>query len=508
MSRKLSTELIREFEGYKVVSGQGQGDLVRLMPWQKTFIRRVFDDPGIETVALSMARGSGKSSLIAMIASSALSGRLAKPGAEVVVVAGSMKQAGIVFGIVWGYLDIPMDRKKGKRNADRYGVRNSIAEMSLTDNQTGVKLRLLSSDPRRSAGLQSSLVIADECSSWLPGYGEKMHSILMTTLGKIEGSKYIAISTRASEPGHFFERYLQSAQVSMVFAADREDDLSKYATWRKACPSLPRFPTLRRTMEREYREAQSDMSAMARFKALRMNMATDDIYKENLVLQAEHWERIETDEPPPAEGRSIMGIDLSDGVALTAACMVWESGRMEGMAVFPEIPSLEEREKQDHCVGIYQRMFEDGDLRLLPGRHVKVADFLSLAFERWGYPDVIVSDRYRQTEFTEVMMGFPAIPVEWRGMGFFSATEDLRRFRKRVMEQWPKVEAKMIFRWCLSNARTISNPAGDEKLAKTGSPGRSARARDDVVAAAIIAIAHADRVFSVPQYEEVWEVHG
>lgn len=493
----LATDLIREFQTYRVSSGQDEGELVRLMPWQKTFIRRVFAD-GVQTAALTMGRGGGKSSSIGMICASALSGRLHKRGSEVVVVSSSMKQSRIIFQCVLGYLDVPMDRKRGRKNTDRYSVRDNPAEMSITDLEANVCLRLLGSDPRRAAGLQSSLLIGDEGSSWLPGYGEKMHNILLTSLGKVPGSRYIGISTRpVADENHWFERFLKSADVGLVYAADREDDPGSVRTWKKAIPSLSRFPELHRTMKREWKEAQTDIAALQRFKSLRLNMGVADTYSPNLVCESQHWEAIEVETLPAPEGRRIIGIDLADGVALNAAVIVWENGRMEAVAVFPEEPNLEDREVRDGCTGVYSQMYNDGDLQLVPGKHVRVKDFLSILFERWGVPSVIVADRYRQTELAEALRGY-RVPVELRGVGFYSATEDLRRFRKRVLSGWPKVLKTLLWRWCLSNARTVSNPSGDEKLAKTSggaSLGRSYRGRDDCAAAAILALAHADRVW-------------
>ena len=503
----LATDLIKECETYRVYNGQDAGQPVRLMGWQKGFLRKAFA-PEVSTAVLSMGRGGGKSSTLAMVGASALSGVLAQPGSEIIIISSGVKEGRVVFDAVKSYLGVEHNRVRGGWTTGRYRVREGGGEYSIRDLERGTRLQLVGSDSSHASGLQPVLVIGDEGSSWKGVNGERVHNLMLSSLGKVPGSRYIAISTRpAAAEGHWFDRFIEEADVAVVYGAAREDALGSPRTWKKANPSLPRFPELRKAYEREYKAAQKDISAMMAFQSLRLNMGTADVHTPNLVLEVHRWEECETDELPPAEGLKVLGVDLSDGVALCAGVMVWETGRVEGMAVFPSDPSIEERERKDGCAGIYQRMYVDGDLLLVPGKFVKVADFLSLVFDRFGYPDVVVADRYREREFSEAMMGYD-IPVEWRGTGFYSATEDLRRFRRRVFSGWVKVEAKMIWRWCLSNARTISNPAGDEKIAKTGSPGRSARGRDDMIAAAIIGVAHADRCLSVPRYEEVWEVHG
>lgn len=505
----LASDLIRECETYRVYNGQDAGEKVRLMGWQKGFFRKAFD-PGVSTGVLSMGRGAGKTSTLGMVAASALSGVLAQPGSEIVVVSSGIKEGRILFQAVKGYLEIDHTRRRGGWSPGRYRVREGGGEYSIRDTEKGTRLQLVGSDSGHASGLQPSLVIGDEGSSWKGANGERIHALLLSSLGKVPNSRYIAISTRpAAGEGHWFDRFIEEADVSVVYSAEGEDDLGSPKTWRKANPSLHRFPELRKAYAREWKAAQRDISSLAAFKSLRLNMGTPDVHSPNLLLEVHRWEECETDALPEAEGIKVIGIDLSDGVAMCGATCVWETGRCEPLAFFSGSPSIEEREKSDGCPGIYQRMVEEGSLVQTPGKFVKVVDFIDEVFSRWGIPDVIVADRYRQREFSEVMAAsYPEVPIEWRGTGFFSASEDLRRFRKRVFSGWVKVEPMMMWRSCLANARTVSDTSGNEKLAKSGAPWRSSRARDDAVAALLLAVSHMDRLLSTPQYEEVWEVHG
>ena len=505
----LASDLIKECQGYRVHNGQDAGLPVRLMDWQKRFIRLAFED-GVSTAVLSMGRGAGKTSTLGMIAASALSGVLSQPGSEIIVVSSGIKEGRILFEACKAYLDVSHNRKRGGWSTGRYRVREGGGEYSIRDTDRGTRLSLVGSDSGHASGLQPSLVIGDEGSSWKGANGERIHNLLLSSLGKVPASRYIAISTRpAAGEGHWFDRFVEEADVSVVYSADREDDLGSSKTWRKANPSLHRFPELKRAYAREYKAAQRDISSLAAFKSLRLNMGTPDVHSPNLLLEVHRWQECETDALPDAEGLRVMGIDLSDGVAMCGAVMVWETGRCEPLAMFSSDPSIEQREKADGCPGIYQRMVQEGSLVLTPGKHVKVIDFIDEAFSMWGIPDVVVADRYRQRELSEVMAAsYPDVPIEWRGTGFFSASEDLRRFRKRVFSGWVKVEKRMLWRSCLAAARTINDSSGNEKLAKSSAPWRSSRSRDDAIAALILAVAHADRVFSVPRYEEVWEVHG
>ena len=65
----------------------------------------------------------------------------------------------------------------------------------------------------------------------------------------------------------------------------------------------------------------------------------------------------------PAEGAPIVGVDLGQNRSWTAAVAIWETGRIEAMAIAPGIPSLEEQEKRDTVPkGTYQKLNDMGVL--------------------------------------------------------------------------------------------------------------------------------------------------
>ena len=78
-------------------------------------------------------------------------------------------------------------------------------------------------------------------------------------------------------------------------------------------------------------------------------------------------------------------------------------------------------------------------------------------------------------------------------MGWRDGSEDVRRFRRAVLERRVVAPVSLLLRAAIGEARTLADPGGNEKLAKGSQGGRRARARDDVAAAAILAVAEADR---------------
>ena len=84
-------------------------------------------------------------------------------------------------------------------------------------------------------------------------------------------------------------------------------------------------------------------------------------------------------------------------------------------------------------------------------------------------------------------------PLAVRGQGFKDGGEDVRAFRKAILEGRVTPKKSLLFRSAMSEARVVTDPAANAKLAKKTQGGRRADARDDLAAAAILAVAEGTR---------------
>ena len=102
----------------------------------------------------------------------------------------------------------------------------------------------------------------------------------------------------------------------------------------------------------------------------------------------------------------------------------------------------------------------------------------------------MAADRYRITELRDHLeaIGFPSAELVARGMGYRDGDEDVRAFRRAALDGKLTPLTSLLLRSAMGEARTISDPAGNAKLAKGAEGGRRARAKDDAVAAAILAV--------------------
>ncbi len=482
-------KLTRFVSKLTITQGDGLGELFVVHDHQEKLLDAIEIVDG--DIAFSVARGDGKSTLIAAVAVAAFIGPLAQSRGETVIVASSFEQALIIFNHVMAFMrEMGFDLTPNPKN--RFRVRNSQSIAKLEDRETGTMVRCIGSDPRRAHGIAPYLVMADEPAQWEPTKRDAMFAALRTSMGKIPNSRLIAIGTRPESTHHPFQKMLDGgAAFSMCYAAEKDDDPFDTETWLKANPSLPSRPSLQKVIEREAEDAKIDPALLAGFKSLRLNMGTSDTLR-NVLLDADTWTEAEGQVDPT--GARIFGIDLGSTEAMSAASCVWGSGRLEALAAFPSLPDLEQRERADAVPGLYTEMAAAEELVQLGYRTVPPCDLLEAAIKRWGVPDVIVADRWRISELFDAMdqIGLD-VPFVERGQGFKDGAEDVRRFRTLIVDKIVRPVPSLLLRAAMAEATVVCDAAGNEKLAKNVEGGRRSRGRDDAVAASILAVAELHR---------------
>ena len=329
-----------------------------------------------------------------------------------------------------------------------------------------------------------------------------MLAALRTALGKQPDARLVALGTRPAggDGAHWFARMLAGgADYAQSHAAAKGDPDFERATWDRANPSLAHFPDLEAAIRREAAEAKRDPALLAAFRALRLNMGTAETV-EAVLIEAATWERIEGE--AERSGSPVWGVDLGTSAAQSAVAAYWpESGRLEVLAAFPRRPGLHERGLQDGVGDLYAECARRGELVQLGARAVDVAALLAAALDSFGAPARVVADDWRQAELRDALdeAGIPPAAFESRRMGFKDGAADVRAFRRGCAEGRVTPPPSLLLRSAMAEARTISDPAGNAKLAKGTEGGRRLRARDDAAAAAILAVAVGVRMPSTPR---------
>ena len=413
-----------------ITQGAGSGEPFRLLPWQRRFLARAFAVEGDS--ALSIARGNGKSTLVAAIACAVVDGPLRQPRSEVVCVASSFAQGRVIFEHVRAFLGAA-----GRDLADRraWRVQDSQNVATIEHRATGARVRCIGSDPKRARGLAPLFVLADEPAQWEPGKRDAMLAALRTAMGKLDGSRLIALGTRPAGDEHWFAKMLDGGgDYAQSHHADPGDPPFRVRTWRKANPSLPAMPALLARIRREATDARRDEALLPSFKALRLNMGMDDVAVE-VLIGSETWAR-HTGEAP-REGRPVWGVDLGQSEAMAAVSAFWPiTGRLESLASFPRVPTLAERGLRDGVAGLYVRMQTRGELIQTGGEAVDFGELVGAALARFGPPSAVAADRWRADELRDVLTArrVPRVPFHERGQGFKDGGADVRDFRHAMVE--------------------------------------------------------------------------
>ena len=188
----------------------------------------------------------------------------------------------------------------------------------------------------------------------------------------------------------------------------------------------------------------------------------------------------------------MLGVDLGSTAAMSACSMYdLSSGYLEAFGVLPELPELGEKGTRDGVGPLYLTMARRGELLQLGRRVSDVGAMLREALERWGPPALVVADRFREGELRQELeaAALPFCPLELRGMGWRDGAEDVRDFRAACLSDGVHPTRSLLLRSALAEARTLANEKGDEKLGKSMEGGRRQHARDDAIAASVLAIA-------------------
>ena len=500
-----SKEIIEQMQKFPVTDGDHAGELFECLPWQRRFIRNTFRaDGSIKVSSISVGRGNGKSTFCSFIACAYLThGK--RYNCDLVIVAASFEQAKIIFQTVLNTLKAVASPEIIK---EKLRVIDSTNNASITNRETGLRVKVIGNDPDKAHGIKAVLFLCDEPAKW-PGGGRKMWAAIKTSQGKIPNNKIILLGTSADSDSHFFTNLLhgnKKGHYSQLHAVPPDYDergISLYSkrAYKMANPSVDHLPNLLEEIRDESVEAKADLNALYQFKALRLNMGTSEVETRHYLVSLDEWRACEV-EQTERKGQLTVGLDLSGGAALSAACAYWNlSGALEGFAMFPSIPDLTERGKADHVGSLYQEMYDTGELITCYGRAVDIDLILLEVRRRWGDNITqIVADRFAANALFDALNRTGYSPDRTKfvqtGLGYREGGPAVIATQRAIWKRKLQVTKSLLFRAALAETRLIFDPAGNCKLAKNCDGGRRLRGRDDPILAATLAIHHGENLLA------------
>lgn len=449
-----------------------------LRTFQRRFIRRALS-PEIDTAALSLPRGNGKSWLAAHLLTRALTpgDALHVPGSEYLLCAASIEQARLCFR----FTRADLEPRGGYRFLD------SATRIGITHTATNTRLRVLSSNGKTAMGIVGCpLLVADEPGSWEVVGGELMHDAIQTAQGK-PGSRLrvVYIGTLAPARGGWWHDLVSDGSLGSTFVHALQGDAAKWDQWpeiRRCNPLTAVSAAFRAKLLEERDKARCDGRLKARFLSYRLNVPSGD--ESTVLLTRDDWERVCARAVGVRDGPPVVGVDLGGGRAWSAAVALWRSGHVEAVAVAPGVPSLAEQERRDRVPsGTYQRLAAAGVLTTDGDRRVPRVETLMDRALAWR-PESVTCDRFRLADMQDAVGG--RVRIVPRVTRWSEASEDIRALRRYALDGPLSVAlgSRILIAASLAVATVKTDDQGSVRLAKRGT---NNQARDDVAAALTLA---------------------
>lgn len=460
----------------RIPEGRDVGKPVKLRPWQKLEVLKIYDNPHRTRRAIvSFGRKNAKTTLAAFLLLLHLCGPEARPNSQLNSAAQSKEQAGILFKLA---------AKIVRMSPDLNSVviaRDTIKELFCPE--LGTLYKALSAEASTAYGLSPVFIVHDELGQ-VKGPRSELYDALETAVGAHEDPLSIIISTQAPTDADLLSVLIDDALqgndpkvVLSLYTASMDLDPFGEEAMQAANPAFGDF--LNAELVRGMAEDARRMPAReAQYRNLVLNQrveATSPFVSRSL------WQSCGDGLVDFDEDTAIYaGLDLSSVNDLTAFVPI---GRIDGKwQVHPTFwlprDGLEDKAKKDRVP--YDVWHADGKLQAAPGKSVDyefVAVFLwgfcqthnvkKIAFDRWGFKHLkpwLLKAGFTEETIEELFVEF--------GQGFQSMSPALRALESEILNGRIAHGNDPVLTMCAANAVVVSDPSGNRKLAKDKSSGR------------------------------------
>lgn len=471
MASSRGDRVIRFIERYCLTpEGAHVGKPIKLAPFQKRFIRAIYDNKrGTHTAYLSIARKNGKTALIAGIMLAHLVGPEAKQNSQIISGARSREQAGQVYNYASKMVMLSPELRSIVRT-----IPSSKVLMGLPLN---VEYRALSAEGSTAHGLSPILAILDEVGQ-VRGAQDDFIDAITTAQGAHESPLLIAISTQAANDADLFSIWLDDAEqsqdpriVSHVYSAGKDADLLDKKAWKAANPALGLFRSLDDLAEQAKKAARMP-SAENTFRNLSLNQRVSTVAP---FISADVWKSCGGKVLDFGSAPVWCGLDLSARTDLTALVVI---GKIAGVwHIQPHFwtpeNGLSDRAKRDRAP--YDVWARQGYLHTTPGSTVDyeyVAQDIGAILSGLNVQN-IAYDRWRisllQKEFDTLGITLPLVE---HGQGFKDMSPALDTLEAELLNGRIAHGGHPVLTMCAANAVVNKDAAGNRKLDKHKATGR------------------------------------
>lgn len=365
-------------ESLPVPTGRLAGSAMRLLPFQRAWIRALYGRGPRGRLArsalLSTPRKNGKTGLAATFALAHLAGPESRRHGQLVVAANDKRQAAIAWDAVRQIVEmVPW-------LAERCVVRTHAR--IIEDVPSGSALEVLSSIAESKHGLSPTWALIDELGQ---ARHRDLYDALATAAGAHEEATLLVLSTQSADPNpshpmtelvDYHDRIASGAIsdpdfVSAVYAADADDDPWDRRVWRRANPGLGTICSLA-DIEAAARRAQKIKSQETTFRRLRLNQRVTDTATYGWIARETWLAALDPDTPPLAGRAAVMlAVDWVQTKFLAVAAAVRDGERIDAEAwLWLPRAQVEGRDSDDRdpMLPHFRRWAAAGELGLVAGQ--------------------------------------------------------------------------------------------------------------------------------------------
>lgn len=493
MKSIVGDEVIEFIEGLcPVPEGRLIGQMMKLEPFQKSFIREIYsnspDEPRtVRRAILAIARKNGKTALIAALLICHLIGPTARKNTQIISGAMSRDQAALVFKLAQKMINLSPVLSSECRIVPS---QKTIIGLSMN-----CEYKALAADGSTAHGISPVLAIMDEVGQ-IRGPTSDFVEAILTSQGAHNEPLQIFISTQASSDADFLSVMIDDAKraedkavVLHQYSADEGADLLDVKQWKKANPAMGSFRS-----EDDLRQQLTQAARLPSMEASARNLLLNQrISLTGIWLAPGPWKACSgaPDFNLFKERGAVIGLDLSSRIDLTAAVLAQTDD--DGIThlfpyVFTPLDGIEERSRRDRAP--YADWVRDGFMIGVPGPTINydyVAQFLRDELDDKGIEiQSVCFDRWRIDIFKKSCDDFGAFPfAEWIpiGQGFKDMSPRCESFEASLLAKKMRTGGHPLLNLAAANAVAVRDAANNVKIDKA-----RASQRIDPLIAAIMAL--------------------
>lgn len=477
---KLRARRVADFlERLTVPTGFGAGKQFRVRDWQYDYLEDVYGNVDVNGVLvtryaiLSMGRKNGKTALDAGLVLVHLVGPESVENGEVYSAATEKEQAGQIFKFCRQYV----------ASEPELQAHVSTFSTKTMNCSNGSMFRALSREAGSKMGMSPSAYVYDELAQ---AKNRDLFDALDTGMGAREEPLAHIISTQSNDPQHPLSELIDdglaghdpSIVVHLYSVPDEEKNIFTERVWYFANPALGDFKSLK-DMRQQAARASRRTSFENSFRNLQLNQRVN---QQDIFIPRSEWIACATKRPIPDGAQCWAAGDLSSVNDLTALTLVTDGDEDNVEQYFwkPE-DTLLDHEDRDRKP--YDAWRKGGFLETCPGRSIDY-DFIAkrwieilsrvkcrgLCFDRWRIEHLFTAfDRLGFKTWVDgkdevTKGGLRLIPF---GQGFHDMAPALDATERSITERSLSHPDNPVLNFCVSNAISVADPAGNRKLDKS-----------------------------------------